>query len=157
MKPYVQFMAFTLQIMRGITDSAVVRWHTDACVNCSYGKVTEAQQVKCILTWRNRRTTADTYLSELVQPVEGTPVTLVGRPQQYLLPLMQLMFEVHLGFIVKSIITLDLSDGRPICWSRLTMTSAVRPEEGGRFMTCSSEARVQFPLSSTWKGSLNRD
>lgn len=43
-----------------------------------------------------------TYLSDPVKLVGGTPVILIaGFPGRYLLSLMQLMFEVQLGFVVK--------------------------------------------------------
>lgn len=65
------------------------------------------------------------------------------------------------GPYCKRVINLGLGKRRPICCSRLTMTSAVRPEEGDRFMTCSSEAKVQppgctlwIPKSCTWKSSF---
>lgn len=95
-----------------------------------------------------------TYLSELVKLVIGTPVILIRRPPAIFALLNAAYVWSPAGLYRKSIINLDLSEGRPICCSRLTVTSAVRPEERDRFMTSSSEAQIQFPLSHTWKRSL---
>lgn len=75
--------------------------------------------------------------SVCARPCSSDPVTLADGPAVTLiwslwpgLPSSVLpMFEVQLGFIL-DVINLDLSESRPICCSRLTMTSAVRPEEG---------------------------
>lgn len=55
------------------------------------------------------------------------------------------------GLYRKCIINLDLSERRPICCSRLTAMTAVRPEEEGGFTTCSLEARF---ISRLCAGSL---
>ena len=101
-----------------------------------------------------------TYLSHPVKLAGGTPVILIRRPRAIFALLNAAYVWSPAGLYRKSIINLDLSEWRPICCSRLTVTSAVRPEEGGRFMTCSPEAQVQFPavrrvpLSHTWQSSL---
>ena len=51
------------------------------------------------------------FSSDPVKLAVGPPVILIRRAPSIFAPPLKLMFEVQLGFIVKSILNLDLSEG----------------------------------------------
>lgn len=89
-----------------------------------------------------------TFLLYSVELADGTAAALIRRASALFAFLFAAYVWSPAGPYCKCVINLGLGERRPICCSRLTVTLAARPEEGERFMTCSSEAKVQPPGST---------